>query len=403
MKKKASLNRRDFLASSGAVALGLGTFSTGRARGAEKKEKVNVGLIGCGDRGVWLGDFCVEHGGYKVAAAGDYFKDRVDAAGDKFNIPANRRFTTLSCYNELLECKEIDAVLIESPPYFHPEQAAAAVDAGKHVFLAKPIAVDVPGCRTIEECGKKATEKDLAFIVDFQTRAMEPFITAIGKVHNGAIGNMVFGETYVHTGPAGVKAEPGSPEARLRNWHFYKALSGDIITEQNIHTLDVMSWVMDQEPICATGTGGRKLRPNVGNCWDYFTVLYEYPKKVGITFSSRQFNGHGTQPDGYWNRMFGTEGVLETKYGGQVLVRSKDFYKGETPSIYAQGAKNNLAAFYDSITHGHYKNPTVAPSVRSNLVSILGYNASMENRRYTWKELMASTEKIDGELEGLKS
>ncbi len=212
----------------------------------------------------------------------DYFQDKVDAIGNKLNVPASRRFTTLSGYKKLLECTEVDAVVIQSPPYFHPEQAQAAVDAGKHVYLAKPIAVDVPGCQTIEASGKAATAKKRCFQVDFQTRANAHYVEAIRRVHEGAIGEYVFGEAITHTSQLGTQAEPGTPGARLRNWVFDKALSGDIITEQQIHTLDVMSWVMNTTPLCATGTGGRKVRTHVGDCWDYFTVLFEYPNQVGV-------------------------------------------------------------------------------------------------------------------------
>ena len=126
-------------------------------------------------------------------------------------------------------------------------------------------------------------------------------------------------------------------------------LSGDIITEQNIHTIDVASWIMDQPPLCAFGTGARKVR-DFGNCCDTFCVVFQYPDNVGISFSSRQFEGHGTQPDGIRNRMFGTDGVLETQYGGKVFIRGKNFWKGgSSPQIYQQGAVNNIAAFHAHI------------------------------------------------------
>jgi predicted dehydrogenase len=397
--KAESLNRREFMVASGVLAAGLGTLN---AETGPANSKINLGLIGCGGRGNWIIDLFLKHGGYTLTAAADYFQDKVDATGDRLNIPAQRRFTTLSGYKKLLECKDVDAVVIESPPYFHPQQAQAAVEAGKHVYLAKPIAVDVPGCRTIEASGRTATDKKLCFLVDFQTRTNEHFIEAVRRVHKGAIGDVVFGEAITHTGELGRQAEPGTPEARLRNWVFDICLSGDIITEQQIHTLDVMSWVMDAEPVCATGTGGRKVRTQIGDCWDYFTVLFEYPNKVGIPYSGRQFNAQGTKPEGYWCRIYGTEGVLETAYGGQVLLRSKDFYNGQTPQIYREGAENNIAAFHQQITEKQFENATVAPSVRSNLVTILGRTAAYRNARIGWQELLDENEKFTFNPEGLK-
>lgn len=408
MKKSTenkAINRRRFMAGAAAGAMSFAIVKPGLVHGTEANSKIRLGMIGCGGRGGWIADLFNQHGGYEIVAAADYFQDRVDAVGDKFNIPANRRFTTLSCYQKLLDSK-VDAVAIESPPYFHPDQAAAAVDAGCHVYLAKPIAVDVPGCHGIAESGRKATNKKLCFIVDFQTRGNEFYVEAVKRVHSGAIGDMVFGESTYHAGRLKIKSPPGTPESRLKNWTFDKALSGDIITEQNIHTLDVMSWIMNTPPLHVTGTGGRKVRTDVGDCWDHFTLVYEYPNHVGITFSSRQFGAHGTQPDGIRNRMFGTKGVLETKYGGKVLIRGKkeDFYGGgNTSQIYREGAVKNIDAFYKNITERNYENTTVAESVRSNLVTILGRTAAYEKTQVYWDSLIKSTEKLDGRVEGLKT
>jgi len=401
MSKVNAMGRRDFLARVGAATLGLAMSGGGIY--AQDAQKIRLGVIGCGRRGDWLADLFVQHGGYEIYAVADYFQDRVDGVGEKHQVPAARRFTALSAYKKLLEHREVDAVAIVSPPYFHPEQARAAVEAGKHVFLAKPAAVDVPGCRIIEDSGKKATEKKQCFLVDFQARANEHYIEVVRRVHQGVIGDLVFGEAYYHCDRSEIKAPPGGAEARLRNWAFDKALSGDIIVEQNIHSLDVMSWVMNQSPLYAVGTGGRKVRTDVGDCWDYFTVLFDYPNQVGFTFSSRQFNGSGTKPDGIYDRVFGTRGVLETKYGGQVLLRGPEFYKGSTDQIYQKGAVSNIAWFHKIIREGNFENATVAPSVQSNLVSILGRIAAYQNRRVTWNEMLRSTETVNPMLEELKA
>ncbi len=373
---KMSLNRRQFVASAGAAAVACTVMKPQTVRGSNASAKVNIGLIGCGGRGTWIAELFQAHGGYNLVAAADYFQDKVDGAGEKLGVPAAKRFTGLDGYHRLLE-QQLDAVVIESPPYFHPEQAEAAVQAGKHVYLAKPIAVDVPGCKTVERSGQDATGKGLCFLVDFQTRADEFYMEAIKRVHEGAIGQFAFGEATYHAGIpwAGqmryVEQDPKSPETRLRAWGMDRVLSGDIITEQNIHTLDVASWIMNQPPQCAFGTGARKVR-EWGDCCDNFAITYRYPDNVGIAFSSRQFNGHGSQPEGIRNRMFGSDGVLETSYGGDVRIRGKNGYKGgASPAIYKQGAVANIATFHDSIQKKDVSNPTVEPSVRSNLVTIL--------------------------------
>jgi predicted dehydrogenase len=406
-KSQEQISRRRFIASAGATALSFTAIKPNLVRGTEANSKVDLGIIGCGGRGTWITGLFSQHGGYNIVAVADYFQDRVDNCGGKFGVDGSRRYTGLSGYRKLFA--KVDAVAIESPPYFHPQQAAEAVDAGCHVYVAKPIAVDVPGCHSIGDSGRKARAKKLCYLVDFQTRADKFYLEALKRVHDGAIGQFVFGEAIYHAGcPFGRmyetwRKDPDDSENRLRAWGLDRILSGDIVTEQNIHTLDVMSWIMDQEPVWAVGTGGRTVRP-VGTCWDHFAVLFEYPNNVGITFSSRQMDGHGTQPEGIRNRMFGSKGVLETEYGGQVIIRGENFYRGgRSPGIYQEGAVANIATFHKSITDGNYGNPTVAPSVRSNLITILGRTAAYERRKVTWKEIINSKKKLDANLKGLKA
>ena len=300
------------------------------------------------------------------------------------------------------------AVAIETPPYFHPGQAAAAVAKGIHVYLAKPLAVDVPGCHLIAECGRKATAKNLAFLVDFQTRAHPAFIEALRRVRDGAIGEPVFGEATYHAESPweeyyeSLQKSSSDPEVRLRAWGLDRALSGDIITEQEIHALDVANWIMGEPPLWAVGTGGLKARPKVGTCWDHFVIYYQYANDVAIQFSGRQFKGHGTA-EGIKNRMFGSKGILETEYGGAVVIRGENFFNGgRTAEIYEAGAVNNIAAFHKSITTGDFTNPTVAPSIQSNLITILGRKAAYEKRRVTWEELLKDEERLEPKLAGLK-
>jgi myo-inositol 2-dehydrogenase/D-chiro-inositol 1-dehydrogenase len=406
-KSREQITRRRFIAGAGATALSFTVIKPKLVRGTEANSKVDLGLIGCGGRGTWIAELFAQHGGYNVVAVADYFQDRVDGCGGKLGVDKARRYTGLSGYRKLLE--KVDAVAIESPPYFHPHQAADAVDAGCHTYVAKPIAVDAPGCRSIGDSGRKATAKKLCFLIDFQTRADKFYLEALKRVRDGAIGQFVFGEAIYHAGcPFGRMYEtwrkaPDDSENRLRAWGLDRILSGDIITEQNIHTLDVMSWIMDQEPVWAVGTGGRTVRP-VGTCWDHFAILFEYPNNVGITFSSRQMEGHGPQPEGIRNRMFGSKGILETEYGGQVIIRGENFYRGgRSPGIYKEGAVANIATFHKDITSKNFDNPTVLPSVRSNLITILGRTASYERRKVTWKEIVSSKEKLDANLKGLKA
>lgn len=396
--------RRHFLAQAG---LGLAAVSTIRraiAQGSTANSRIRLGLIGCGQRGQWILDFFAEHGGYEIVAAADYFQDKVDEAAAKHRLGPKRVFTGLQCAEKMIAAGGLDAVAILSPPYFHPSQARAAVEAGLHVYLAKPIAVDVPGCHSIKESSEQARRNKQVFLVDFQTRTNEFFIEAIRRVHSGQMGEICFGEATNHVDGPPRKADPGTSEARLRNWLSDRALSGEIIVEQNIHVLDVMSWVMKETPpLRCTGTGGHKVRLDVGNCWDHFALVYEYANDVGVTFSSRQFKGHGS-PGGFLNRMFGTKGALSTAYGGEVLIRggADTFYRGgSTSAVYKEGAIANIKTFHAQVQAADANNATVAPSVTSNLIAILGRTAARQRRTTTWEEIVRSTERVEADLSGL--
>jgi predicted dehydrogenase len=321
------------------------------------------------------------------------------------NVPATKRFTGLSCYKRLLEQK-LDAVAIETPPYFHPEQAAAAVDAGKHVYLAKPLAVDVPGCQSIAESGRKATQKKLTFQVDFQTRAMPSYQEVVSRIHKGGIGKLVTVYAEYQTSlmfedrDQQLRADSKNPEVRLRTWGIDRVLSGDVITEQNIHALDVATWIVNANPVRAYGQGGRS-RPFQGDCWDHYSVLFFFPNDLVVTFTAKQV-GFGF--DDIMVRAHGTEGTAETNYGGQCWLRSReDRFEGGTDNIYLVGVEKNMVTFHNSIIKGDCSNPTVEPSVRSNLTTILGRTAAYQGTEVTWEQLMKSSEKWPFDAKGLKS
>jgi myo-inositol 2-dehydrogenase/D-chiro-inositol 1-dehydrogenase len=392
------MTRRSFLAGTAAAA----TFTIVKpslVRGSAANSAVELGLIGCGGRGHWIAQLFQAHKGYKIVAAGDYFRDRVDSFGKRFGVPAGRRYTGLSNHRRLLAGK-LDAVAIESPPYFHPEQAAAGVEAGKHVYVAKPIAVDVPGCKTIGEAGKKATAKKRVFLVDFQTRANAFYQEAIKRVHNGDIGRLINGTAFYFCGLLGGTTVPSDPEGQLRKWVLSKVLSGDIITEQNIHALDVACWIADADPISAVGTGGQRVRKGRETTNDHFNLVFEFSRGAPISFASRQC---GKGPGGIFCTMYGTRGAVETQYGGNVKVHGDAPYGGgNTGDIFKAGCVSNIATFHKSITEGRCDNPTVAPSVRSNLTTILGRTAAYTGRKVTWAEMMKANAKLPARLAGLK-
>lgn len=401
-----NVSRRHFISGTGTAALGLSLLKPDLVWGAEANSKIDIGLIGCGGRGKWIADLFVKDGNYNLVAVADYFQDRADEAGRKFGVDAAHRYTGLSGYRKLLEQK-LDAVVIESPPYFHPVQAADAVDAGKHVYCAKPIAVDVPGCLTIEQSAARATAKKLCFLVDFQTRANASYQEAIRRVRDGMIGKLISGEATYFCGPTftgispALKKDPNNPEVQLRTWGLNRILSGDVITEQNIHALDVACWIIGANPIKAAGGGG-EARGLGGTCWDHFSVTYWFPNDILLSFSSKQY---GQAWDDICCRMYGLKGTIDTHYFGAVLVKSdEDGYNGgKMTNLYTEGAVNNIATFRDLIRKGDHRNLTVPESVRSNLTCILGRTAAYQGTEVTWNGVMKANEKWEANLKGLKA
>lgn len=402
--RPGGITRRRFLAA-GAAAAGLTLLRPGLVRGTAAQEMLTLGLIGCGNRGQWIGGLFLKHGGYRITAVADYFPDRVAEAGEKFGVPEQARFTGLKGYLRLLE-QPVDAVVIETPPWFHPAQAWDSVEAGKHVFLAKPIAVDVPGCRRIEEAGRRATERKLCFLVDFQTRAHPSYQEAVRRVHRGMIGALINGEASYLCGPTWrhmdrlLRTDPTNPEIRLRAWGVDRKLSGDVIVEQNIHAIDVATWFLDAAPVSAWGSGGRK-RDFVGDCWDHFSCVFRFPNDLLVNFISKQV---GSGIDDIMCRVYGFKGYADTHYFGRVMVRADDdlFNGGELANLYTEGAENNIAEFHRAIRSGDVSNPTVAPSVRSNLTAILGRTAAYRRAEVTWDEMLRANEAWEVDLRGLK-
>jgi myo-inositol 2-dehydrogenase / D-chiro-inositol 1-dehydrogenase len=355
-----------------------------------------IGIVGCGGRGNYVGGFFIEYTGARVKALADPFEERMGATAQKLGQASAERFGGLDGYKRLLEQK-LDAVLLMSPPCFHPEQAMEAVKAGKHVYSAKPVAVDVPGCRLFTEAGERAAKAKLSFWVDFQTRSSEVYQEAARRVHGGAIGEAVLGHVYYHASRLSPKDTPqmSAQQARLANWVFDKALSGDIIVEQNIHVVDAANWFLKAHPVKAMGTCGRKARVDVGDCNDHFLVTFWYPDGVKVDFSSAQFTkGY----DDLCVRVYGSMGTVDSHYGGAVKITGDAPWTGaEKDNTGKNGAVANVKAFAESIRAGAPVN-NAAVSVESNLSVILGRMAAYGERQVTWEEMLSRAEKVDLKL-----
>jgi len=386
------LQRRKFLARAGAIAAGFTIVAPRSIRGSQANSALRLGIIGCGGRGNFVLDKFRKATNSRLLALADPFADNAQKIKDTYAEAGARVFGGLAGYKELLAC-DLDAVIITSPPYCHPEQAAAAVGAGKHVWMAKPVAVDTFGAKSVLETGAHAAGRVSCF-VDFQTRNSPPFREAAERVRRGDIGAIVSGQVYYQAGRLMPHAGPKdvtNPATRLRNWVFDRALSGDIIVEQNVHVLDVANWYVGTHPVKAFGTGGRKGRTDVGDCWDHFLGIYWYPEDIQIDFSSGQYL------KGYSDlciRMYGTRGTVDSHYGGDVRITGDVTWTGEKENTYQEPVLRNAKEFEAAIRAGKPLN-NFAEAATSTLTAILGRTASYEGRVVTWEEMMAKGEKLE--------
>lgn len=395
----AEKDRRDFLRAAGAGGLLLVKPET--AFGSQANSTVEIGIVGCGGRGNWIGPFFPEFTGARIVALADVIKANLDKTREKFNVGDSRAYHGPEAFRELANSR-LDAVIIETPTYFHPEQAWAAVNAGKHVFMAKPAAVDVWGCNDVLKSAAAARAKNLSYLVDFQTRAQPVYQETAQRIHRGDLGAPVFAQVYYYAGrPSKDKGTPGMDPGQRRIMNFYmdKVLGGDIIVEQNIHVIDVANWFLRGHPTKATGTGGRTDWTGTGyegsDAWDHFLVHYDYPNNVHADFSSHQLtNAFGD----LCVRVFGLNGMADTHYGGLVRIAGPNAWMGaEKDPTFREGAINNVKAFIAAIRENKPIN-NAETAVESNLTAILGRMAAYKHGTVTWDEMMASGERWTADL-----
>src|SRR5262245_59069126 len=262
--KQSTESRRTFVKTTVAAGAGLLIVPSKTAFGSAANSSLGLGVIGCGGRGNYDSGKFVQHTDVRVAALMDVFDDRLESTRAKYDkiaeeknyakVSSSNIFKGWRSYEKLLQSKDVDLVLITSPPYFHPDHFEAAVAAGKHVYLEKPVATDVSGCLRVMKTAQRAQGK-VSVHIGFQKRYDEGYRTVVGKIHAGEIGEVALGQSFYYTNDLDRQNKDGMAdlEARIRNWVFDKALSGDIIVEQNIHIIDVLNWALKAHPVKAIG------------------------------------------------------------------------------------------------------------------------------------------------------
>ncbi len=392
MTDQNNISRRNFLTNTAAGAISLTAMSQiSRGAFAAGNETIKVGVIGCGRRGSKAAINCLDAAKeIEIVAMGDLFKDKLNHsmakikkhAPDRFKVNAQTSFIGFDAYKKVLEC-DIDMVILACPPGMRPRHLKAAVEAGKHVFMEKPVAVDPVGIRSIIESSGLAKQKNLSIVAGTQRRHQKHYLDIMKRVQDGEIGEIISGSCYWNMGRLWVhdrKPEYSDMEWQCRNWLYFTWLSGDHITEQHVHNIDVCNWAIGSPPKRALGLGGRQVRTGErhGNIFDHFAVEFEYENGVRVTSMCRQMSGTKSRVS---ERIVGTKGSIHTDGGnGRIIINGKKETFGGSPNPYVQEHIDLIA----SIKGGKYLNEGKRVA-ESTLSAIMGRMSTYTGRELNWK------------------
>ena len=372
------------------------------ARPKQFARKIKVGLIGCGGRGPWLAQFFRQHGGYELHAVADYFDQSAQQAGDRLGVEKTRRFSGLEGYKRLLQ-SGVEAVVVVNVPRFHAEHARAAIEAGCHVYAAKPVAVDVPRALVVQAAGKLATQKKLCYLVDYQMATDPVNIEVVRRVQAGGLGRLMHVESLGISPPW---SEPpiNSPEDRLRSgrWCSTIALSGDVITENNIHTVNAVLWLLGRRPVRAGGRC-RVCRRNPRDDYrEVYHLTYEFDDGLLWTHVGQSLNNQEDWSLGL--KAYGETATAVVNYRGKSYLHGGPMHYGarNVVSLYDQGAIRNIATFYDNVVQGKCDNPTVQNAVDDALTTVLGREAAARRKVLTMEELLQENKETVFDLSGFR-
>ncbi|MCA9284520.1 MAG: Gfo/Idh/MocA family oxidoreductase [Phycisphaerales bacterium] len=394
------LPRRDFIFSTAALgAAAMAPAALARGARAREAQTLGIGLIGCGGRGTGAAaDALSASPQAQLVAMADLVPDRLEGSlgnlrgeeeiAERIVVGDNARYVGFDAYKQLLERNDIDVVILATPPGFRPIHFEAAVDAGKHVFMEKPVAVDPTGVRKVMAAAEKAKRTNRCVVAGTQRRHERSYLEAMKRVHDGAIGEIVSARCYWNQGGLWVhqrRPEYSDMEWQCRNWLYFPWLSGDHICEQHIHNLDVVNWAMGGPPVRAMGVGGRQARtgPEYGSIYDHFAIQFDYANGASCTSMCRQIDGC---PPRVEEVIVGTEGTLTTRPGyAKITGRTPWEFKGENPNPYQQEHADLAAA----IASGTPVNEGQRVA-ESTLTAVMGRLAAYTGQVITFDEALAS-------------
>jgi len=399
-----SLSRRTFLRSAGAVAAASALPIERFAFGASNNDTLKIAAVGVGGRGSGAVSQALNTsnlGPVKLVAIAEVHEDRLNNAlknfktkhEDAVDVPKERQFLGFDGYQKAIA--EADVVILATPPGFRPMQFEAAIKAGKHVFMEKPVASDAEGVRRVLAAAEEAKKKGLKVGVGLQRRHQLGYQETIQRLHDGAIGDITSMRCYWNgTRPwqnkrADLENKYGRKltelEYQMRNWYYFTWICGDHIAEQHIHNIDVINWVKKGHPVKARAMGGREITnsPDDGEIYDHFAVEFIY-EDGSICHS---FCRHQKVPD--WNDI--SEHVQGTKGRSDInryIITGANQWKAN-----AQGAKDPYQQEHDDLFAAIRDNKEYNEAfsgAESTMTAILGRMCAYSGKELEWKDALNS-------------
>lgn len=405
-----NLNRRDFIKSSSVVA-GVTTFAANpvSAMISSVDDTIKIAVVGCGGRGTGAVVNAFNSGQrVKLVAMADAFRDNIDTSyntlikkyADKIDVPDSRKYVGFDAYKDAI--RDADVVILTTPPGFRPIHFEEVVKQGKHAFMEKPVAVDIPGVRKILELAQEAKRKKLNVVVGFQRRFQDNYKEAIQRIHDGGIGDVVAGQVYWESGGVWVrprKASQTEMEYQMRNWYYFNWLCGDHIVEQHVHNIDIANWIKGKYPVTIQGTGSRAHRTGkeYGEIYDNFAVELTYDDGTVVYSQSRHFEGIHNRVDETFQA---TKGRAYLSAGNQAILwdlNGNEIYRHQSkgdPNPYAQ----EHVELFDAIAKGEHRFQDIDFSAYSTLTGIIGRIACYTGKVIKWDEAIQSTIDLSPEV-----
>ncbi|MFN7925123.1 MAG: Gfo/Idh/MocA family oxidoreductase [Bryobacteraceae bacterium] len=367
-------NRRSFVKGAGLGAAAFTVVKPQSVRGSQANSAISLGLVGCGNRGTYVTGLFLKDDNVKVTHYADIYQDKLDAAAQRYQ--GGKAFKN---YKELL-ASNIDAVYIATPAFLHPEHFEAAVDARKHIFMEKPAAVDSAGCHRVLAAARRA-DPNKRITVDLQQRYGKEYRKAYQIVKSGELGALkMVRAAWLGGGPA-IKKGHAESEEKIRNWFFYRELSGDILIEQDCHNIDVVNWFVGKHPVRVSGYGSRQIR-QYGNIFDNLSCTFQFEDGMICSYSANQFGAPGFSDV---SETFMCEnGALNVSRRGYTVWRGKNPpEKVDTPyDITMDGVKEFLAG----IRTGQMENAAFH-AAESTLTAVMALEACVTGKEMTWDKV----------------